>query len=461
MSSSTFGLIVPHPPIFMPAVGGERRHAADASLSALAIARDAVEAFDPETLVVMSPHAPAVYDTFLIDTSERVSGSLDEFGDPTRYSWAVDVQLAEAILSAVDMADIPIAPRDADERLRAGWLDHASIVPLSFLDPDARRKVVVLSLSYLALSSHRILGELVRQTAEDLGRRVAFIASGDCSHRLTPTAPAGFSERGAEFDGWLQEVVRGGELSQLVTVDAGLDEEAGECGLRSFVTLGGFSGEDPVPTRVLAYEGPWGVGYLTALVGKDAVASHPLPEADSCELTREDERESGAPESEIVALARKTIASQLGRGSQPPAVLTSSDYPARAGAFVSLHRRGALRGCIGTIAPTRPTLADEVVHNAVAAALHDPRFAAMGSGELDDLEISVDVLHSPEPATAEDLDPGTYGVIVTAGQRRGLLLPDLEGVDDVETQLDIACRKGGISAGERFEIERFRVERFH
>ena len=458
MASSTFGLIVPHPPIFVPSVGGDGRRKAQASLDALETARRALDAYDPETLIVMSPHAPAVYDTFLVDTSERMSGSLEEFGDPTSYSWEVDTQLAEAILSAVDIADIPIAPREADERLRGGWLDHASIVPLSFLDPEAHRRVVVLSLSFLALASHRIVGRLVRECAQDLGRRVAFVASGDCSHRLTVQAPAGFSERGKEFDERLVRIVAAGQLEELVQTDPKLAEEAGECGLRSFVTLGGFSGDDPVPTRVLAYEGPWGVGYLTALVGQDAVSAAPTAEEDAHVEVPYEPRD---PESEIVALARGTIAWRLGRGEQPTAILTSSDYPAAAGAFVSLHREGALRGCIGTVAPVQPTLALEVQHNALEAALHDPRFSVMTEDELDDLEISVDVLHPPEPARVEDLDPKQFGVIVTAGQRRGLLLPDLEGVDDVDTQLEIALGKGDISASEPYRIERFRVERFH
>lgn len=454
MPEHTFGLIVPHPPIFIAAVSGPERFKACASLDALKLAAEALAEFAPETLVVMSPHAPAVYDTFLVDTAPQMTGSLGDFGAPESFTWDVDTQLADAIISALDLSDIPVAPRDADDQLRSGWLDHASIVPLLLLDPGVTRKIVVISLSFLALASHRIVGDLVRETAEDLGRRVAFIASGDCSHRLSPGAPAGFSPRGSEFDERLVDVVSRGMLSELADTDPDFAEDAGECGLRSFVTLGGFSGEDPVATRVLAYEGPWGVGYLTALVGGAAVSSVTLADDDS-EATG-----TSRDDSEIVALARRTIASHLGQTTPPAAVLTSPDYPARAGAFVSLHRGGALRGCIGTITPTQPSLAEEVVHNAIEAAMYDPRFDSMTAGELSDLEISVDVLDPAEPVTADELDPQRYGVIVTAGRRRGLLLPDLEGVDDVETQLDIALSKGGISPDETFDIERFRVERY-
>lgn len=447
MVNPAFGVIVPHPPIFVPSVGGEERHRAEASLKALAAAAEAIEQYDPETLVVMSPHAPAVYDTFLIDTSHTMAGTLAEFGVTDSFTWETDTELAHALVRAVDAGDVPVAPRDADGRLRAGWLDHATTVPLSFLDPARKYRIVVLSLSYLSLATHRKFGRLIRETVDRLGRRVVFVASGDCSHRLTPTAGAGYSPRGQEFDDTLVSIVRRGRLSEFAEIDAGLSEEAGECGLRSFVTLGGYMGADPIATRLLAYEGPWGVGYLTALVGEGAGG---------------DVESNGArEESEIVALARATLRSRILGEDPPPPVLHAREYPKRAGAFVSLHRQGCLRGCIGTIAPTRPTLGEEVAHNAVEAALNDPRFEALTPHELDDLEISVDVLHAAEPATVDKLDPKRFGVIVTAGYRRGLLLPDLEGVDDAATQLDIARQKAGIGPDEDFAIERFRVDRFH
>lgn len=460
MASETFGIIAPHPPIFVPAVGGAEAHVAQSSLDALAIERDALAAYNPDTIVLMSPHAPAASDVLLIDGSKRFSGTLSQFGDATNYAWPGDPELAAALVGEAKASGIDAMLRTADTRLRAGWLDHATIVPLSFIDPGQERRLVILSLSFLPLATHRALGEAVRRAAESLGRRVAFVASGDCSHRLKPDAPAGYSPRGAEFDAWLEATVAAGDLGRLVDVDPGLDEAAGECGLRSFIALGGFAGVDPVPTRVLSYEGPWGVGYLTALVGDAALAaadeqSWPGPSAGS---------KGGMPghdDSEIVSLARRTIETYVRDGSVlHPEPLTGVEYPAQAGAFVSLHRAGDLRGCIGTIVPTEPTLAEEVVHNAIEAAVHDPRFASVHEIELDDLDIKVDVLHPPESCTLEDLDPARYGVIVTSGHRRGLLLPDLEGVDDVAAQVGIAMRKGGISPGERCAIERFKVDRY-
>ena len=464
MTVEVFGVIAPHPPILVPAVGGRDARTAHDTLDALATARAALDTFGPETIVLMSPHAPAAADTLLIDGSARFVGTLSQFGDPTTYAWEGDPEFAAALLRELEEMGLPVVERSDDARLRAGWLDHGTIVPLSFLDPSRTRRLVILSLSFLPLPVNRDLGRAVRATAELTGRRIAFVASGDCSHRLTPDAPAGYSPDGAEFDSWLHDTIARGALSELASVDEDLEEAAGECGLRSFIAVGGFAGPDPIPTRVLAYEGPWGVGYLTALVGDGAVAALPDDGPGAWPGTSSGVKGGmpGSAESEIVALARRTIESYIRAPHSHVAStpLSGSEYPARAGTFVSLHRNGELRGCIGTIAPPAPTLAEEVAHNAIEAALHDPRFPPLSEAELADLDIKVDVLHAPESCTLADLDPAKYGVIVSEGWRRGLLLPDLDGVDDVATQVSVAMRKAGIAPSERCALERFNVDRY-
>ena len=136
---------------------------------------------------------------------------------------------------------------------------------------------------------------------------------------------------------------------------------------------------------------------------------------------------------------------------------------ARAACFVSLKTHdGQLRGCIGTVEPVKDTLAEEIIANAINAATRDPRFSPVSAEELSQLSYSVDVLSAPEPATLADLDPVVYGVIVEddSGSHRGLLLPDLEGVDTVAKQVEIAARKAGISSEAPLKLARFRVSRF-
>jgi len=164
----------------------------------------------------------------------------------------------------------------------------------------------------------------------------------------------------------------------------------------------------------------------------------------------------------LVQLARNAIVSyvRLHKVTAPPAELTP-EMQQRAGVFVSLHRGGELRGCIGTIAPTQASVAQEIIANAISAATRDPRFPPVRTDELDDLEISVDMLMPAEPiSSTSDLDPKRFGVIVELGYRRGLLLPDLEGVDTVEYQVEIALRKAGIRPQEPYKLFRFEVLRF-
>jgi AmmeMemoRadiSam system protein A len=165
----------------------------------------------------------------------------------------------------------------------------------------------------------------------------------------------------------------------------------------------------------------------------------------------------------LVELARKTIESYVRekRTIEPPGELVP-EMQGRAGTFVSLHdSQGNLRGCIGTIEPRQPTVAQEVIQNAISAATRDPRFLPVQPEELEGLDVKVDVLTEPEPIDSMDqLDPKRYGVIVESDWRRGLLLPDLEGVDTVEYQVDIAMRKAGIRPGEPMQLYRFEVIRY-
>lgn len=166
-------------------------------------------------------------------------------------------------------------------------------------------------------------------------------------------------------------------------------------------------------------------------------------------------------ESVPVRIARTTIETYIreGRVIGVDEVPRFGEHPA--GCFVSIHANGSLRGCIGTILPTKESIPAEIIRNAVSASTEDPRFDAVRGEELDSLEISVDILSEPEPVDSHDeLDPKRYGVIVTSGIRRGLLLPDLDGVETVFEQLAIARRKGGIAPDEHCDIQRFTVIRY-
>jgi AmmeMemoRadiSam system protein A len=163
----------------------------------------------------------------------------------------------------------------------------------------------------------------------------------------------------------------------------------------------------------------------------------------------------------IVQLAKQAVENYIKNHELTRPKDLTPEMKEQAGTFVSIHKRGQLRGCIGTFEPMQSNVAEEIVQNAISAATRDPRFNAVKSSELQDLDYSVDILTSPEPVeSAKDLDPRKYGLIVQCGYRRGLLLPDLEGVNDVQTQISICCQKGGISAGEPLKFFRFQVKRY-
>ena len=163
----------------------------------------------------------------------------------------------------------------------------------------------------------------------------------------------------------------------------------------------------------------------------------------------------------VVELAKETVESYIREGKTPQPRELTPEMRERAGVFVSLHKHGQLRGCIGTFEPTKDNVAQEIIANAISSSTGDPRFPAVTASELDDLEYSVDILTKPEPVTdISKLDYKKYGVIVESGWKKGLLLPALEGVDSVEEQIAICRLKAGISASEPVKLYRFQVRRF-
>jgi AmmeMemoRadiSam system protein A len=166
-------------------------------------------------------------------------------------------------------------------------------------------------------------------------------------------------------------------------------------------------------------------------------------------------RDTPGPADYAFACVRSYVA-----GGRAPDAPGAELYKRRAACFVTLKKRGELRGCIGTLEPAEASLEHEIARNAQASALRDPRFPPVSGDEIEALTCSVDVLSPSEPCELEDLDPGVFGVIVESGPRRGVLLPALEGIDTVDTQVGVALKKAGIARGDGFDLRRFRVTRY-
>ena len=456
---------VPHPPIILPEVGrGEEQKISDTINAYREISRRIVE-LEPETIIITSPHSIMYADYFHISPGETASGNMAQFRAPqVALTINYDADLARK-LSADSMAE-KIPAGTLGERNPA--LDHGTMIPLYFLQKAGldfdKVKFLRIGLSGLSNAVHYKFGQMIARAADELGRKIFFIASGDLSHKLKSDGPYGFVEEGPVFDSQVMENLGGADFLKLLTMEEKICSRAAECGLRSFWIMAGALDKKSVRAENLSYQGTFGVGYGVVYfnVGGDDSSRNfdkQLEKFKAYELTKRK-----ASEDDFVKLARYSLETfvKTHKPAELPKDLPDELLNRRAGAFVSLHKDGNLRGCIGTILATRDNLAEEILQNAISACSRDPRFSPVEVDELDDIEYSVDVLGEPERIfSVNDLNVKRYGVIVENGGRRGLLLPDLEGVDTVEEQIAIAKRKAGIRPEEKVSLWRFEVIRHH
>ena len=426
----TWECFTPHPPIIVPEVGRGRESEAKETVEAMK-KLPSMTADKPDILLVLSPHAPFSGGiTFTL--AETFKGNFSSFGAP-KPEYSFPGTPGEGRRLAQDLSvQFPVAASEA----RDFMLDHGALVPLSYLlggKGEYETKLILANPIGLSLEQSYALGR--RLGMMGCKKSWGLLASGDLSHRVTEDAPAGYSPQGAVFDQMVVEALRTNDPSKLLQLTSRQIERAGECGLRSALIFLGLG--EKRKSRLLSYEAPFGVGY--------AVAFTPL---------------HGGPD-----LARRVIEFSFDAGER--AALDEADLAAqlpelssRAACFVTLKKGGELRGCIGTLFPQRDSLAAEIAANALSAAFQDPRFHPLTREELGAVSISVDILSAPEAVTDHDeLDPKKYGVIVEKDGARGVLLPDLEGVDRVEQQISIAATKAGIKNLEGVSVQKFTVQR--
>ena len=452
--------MVPHPPMIVPEVGRGSEEQVRKTIESYKAVADEIAAIRPETIIVTSPHAVLYADYFHISPGFHATGDFGSFRAPgVKFRKEYDTELVKALCAIADGKGFPAGTLGERDR----HLDHGTMVPLFFVDQKyTDYRLVRIGLSGLSLADHYAFGQMIRQAVEETGRKVVLIASGDLSHKLQEYGPYGFAKEGPEYDARIMDAAGRAAFGEMLEFDEAFCDKSAECGHRSFVIMAGALDGMEVETKVYSHEDVTGVGY-------GICSFHPAGEnperkflvkyraAQAEQLAR---RRAG--EDPYVRLARETVESWVLERKTPevPEWAAEEMLKNRAGVFVSIHKDGRLRGCIGTFLPTRENIAREIISNAVSASTRDPRFDAVRPEELDKLEINVDVLSAPEKIRGkEELDVKRYGVIVSSGSKRGLLLPDLDGVDTVEEQIDIARRKGGIRDGEPVALERFEVVR--
>lgn len=383
--------IVPHPPIVVPEVGGKQIKKIQQTFDMYQTIAKEIAQQQPDIIIISSPHAITYKDFYTIKQQKKLTGNFHQFRDRSiALEFSVDEVLTENLIKTCTNNDIPLQVEQDDAAL-----DHGTLVPLYFINQVYQGfNIVVLSSSYQSLNKHFQLGKTIQEIGPE-EKRVIYIASGDLSHKLKKDGPYGISKEGPVLDERITNIVKSNTLKDLQEIPDDLRRKGAECGLGSFVMMSGAIDSLKFKSTIYSYEKTFGVGYLIAsFKGKDP----------------------------YVELAEKTIHNYIKNKTKItcPPNLEKQLSDANHGVFVTLHKNGRLRGCIGTATNTQPTLADEIIENAISASTKDPRFPPVTKKELPDLEISVDVLQRATKTTKKELNPKHYGIIIKKGFKSGL-----------------------------------------
>ncbi len=339
----------------------------------------------------------------------------------------IDVELAKKLVSTSKYL------REDEEAQR---LEHSIEVQLPFLQyfkKDFKFIPIVMTLSNIEV--HRQIGKEIARAIKDTKRAAIIMVSSDMTHYESHESAKHKDEQAIRAMLDLNEYELASRVEKLnITM----------CGIAPALSLIAAMKEmDGTRTELVKYQTSGDTtGDFDSVVGYAGILFKEM--------------------SPIVKLAKQTVETYIRdkKVVEPSGELTP-EMKEKAGVFVSIHKKGGLRGCIGTFEPTEENVATEIIANAISSSTRDPRFPAVDADELKDLDYSVDVLTAPERINSqEELDPKRYGVIVESGWRRGLLLPDLEGVDTADQQIAICCQKAGIGSKEKIKLYRFEVKRY-
>lgn len=440
-----------HAPIVLPDVAGNRARQCMLTTRAMGDVAARLVAHAPDVIVIISPHAPRHPTRWGIGAESPLRGDFGRFGaEHIGVTLPGAPEAAARLSSAAKALNLPL------REISGEGLDHGTLVPLYFVRQAGwEGPTLLLALPYPGTGTEDAMGRAIADAAAGAAERWAILASGDMSHRLIPSAPAGYHPLAKEFDRSFKARIDAGDLRGACAIDLDLREFAAEDVVDSCAVAAAAVGYQSTGHRTYGYEGPFGVGYLEAVLYEQAPPRERAgaPTSDRANL-------ENRPWRTMLRIARDAIAAKITHGAyRPPTLPVPWNNPQ--GVFVTLRNPdGTLRGCIGHIEPLYGTLAEEIAACAAASATQDTRFARVAPDELPQLTIELSLLGKTELVRdLATLDPKRYGVVVSAGRARGVLLPDIEGVDTVEEQLRIVAAKAQLPAGRAWTIERFDVQK--
>ena len=351
---------VPHPPIILPEVGHGEEEKISSTIKAYKEVMSRVVELKPDTIIITSPHTILYADYFHISPGESARGDMAQFRAPqVDLTIKYDTEFVKRLSDLASTENVPAGTLGE----RNSKLDHGTMLPVRFLEQAGLDlnsvKFLRIGLSGLNAAMHYKFGQEISRVADELNRRVVFVASGDLSHKLKEDGPYGFVSEGPQFDKAVTEILGGGKFLQLLTMNKTMCDRAAECGLRSFWIMAGALDRKAVTSELLSYEGPFGVGYGVAWFDIGGVDDSRNFDDQLAEFKRNESVERKANEDDFVKLARLSLETfvKTHKPAELPKNLPSEMIDRRAGAFVSLHKDGNLRGCIGTIAPTTDSIA--------------------------------------------------------------------------------------------------------
>lgn len=255
-----FVAIVPHPPAIIPEIGKSQTALAKKTIKAFSDLAQEMKKFQPQTIVIVSPHGPMRYDKFTVNLEENLKSNFSAFGEEniTEQAFRTNNPLAKKILAHLRQNFIPVEP------IREEKIDYGSMIPLHYLTEHFAQKPKLILLTFNALDwkSHFELGKMLKMIFDSEEENIAFLASADLSHRLSENSPAGYSSSGIKFDQALIDLLKKDDLEKILHFNPSFCAEVQECGLRSILIALGLLSSIPSTFSVLSYESPFGIGHL-------------------------------------------------------------------------------------------------------------------------------------------------------------------------------------------------------
>ena len=394
--------LMPHPPIIIPDIGkGEEKKIESTSLACNEIGREIAD-FKPDTIIIITPHGTMFSDAIALSDEDSISGDLGQFRCTNiKMDIPIDKEFNIKLGTACHLEGIPSVLVDSSilRKYKCNYeLDHGAIVPLYFVNKYYNDyKLVHITYSMIGNINLYKFGMEIKKVAEELNRKAVVIASGDLSHKLKEEGPYSYSPYGEKFDKELLKNLEKGNVFEVFNMNKIMIEEAGQCGLNSvYILLGAMEGKE-IKGEILSYQGTFGVGYgVMKFKRQDENKSN----LDSLIKYKDEKfKKKLSNNNPYVKLARENLNHYFSHGKEITEIFKLSQelLNERHGVFVSLKKFNHLRGCIGTIAPTTNSVGEEIIRNSIEAAIHDPRFPAVSEDEMEDIDISVDVLMDSVP----------------------------------------------------------------